>query len=460
MQAPLAQRETRPEPASAFLDPSASPQGGQEGGTPAQPAVTVAPGEGTAAPAAQPSAAKAPAGPVNLLGLDRQGFLDFCGGMGEKPFRAHQLMRWVHQRGVADWSAMTDLARSFRERLQDNALIQAPSVLKDHTAPDATRKWLFDVGAGNAVEAVFIPEARRGTLCVSSQAGCAVNCSFCSTGKQGFSRNLNTAEILGQIWLANQLLRQPGAQPRWGGADDMAQLDEDVDDAGALRPISNIVFMGMGEPLLNYNALLPALRALLDDHGYGLSRRRVTVSTSGVVPLIDRLSEDCPVALAVSLHASNDTLRDQLVPLNRKYPLKELLAACQRYLKVAPRDFITFEYVMLKDINDSVAHARELAALVADVPCKFNLIPFNPFPNSGLSRSSDRTIRQFGDVLLRAGIVTTVRRTRGDEIDAACGQLAGEVVDRTRLRERTVQFHRPAARQGGRSGGNGQPARA
>ena len=460
MQAPLAQRETRPEPASAFLDPSASPQGGQEGGTPAQPAVTVAPGEGTAAPAAQPSAAKAPAGPVNLLGLDRQGFLDFCGGMGEKPFRAHQLMRWVHQRGVADWSAMTDLARSFRERLQDNALIQAPSVLKDHTAPDATRKWLFDVGAGNAVEAVFIPEARRGTLCVSSQAGCAVNCSFCSTGKQGFSRNLSTAEILGQIWLANQLLRQPGAQPRWGGADDMAQLDEDVDDAGALRPISNIVFMGMGEPLLNYNALLPALRALLDDHGYGLSRRRVTVSTSGVVPLIDRLSEDCPVALAVSLHASNDTLRDQLVPLNRKYPLKELLAACQRYLKVAPRDFITFEYVMLKDINDSVAHARELAALVADVPCKFNLIPFNPFPNSGLSRSSDRTIRQFGDVLLRAGIVTTVRRTRGDEIDAACGQLAGEVVDRTRLRERTVQFHRPAARQGGRSGGNGQPARA
>lgn len=460
MQAPLAQRETRPEPASAFLDPSASPQGGQEVGTPAQPAVTVAPGEGTAAPAAQPSTAKAPAGPVNLLGLDRQGFLDFCGGMGEKPFRAHQLMRWVHQRGVADWSAMTDLARSFRERLQDKALIQAPSVLKDHTAPDATRKWLFDVGAGNAVEAVFIPEARRGTLCVSSQAGCAVNCSFCSTGKQGFSRNLSTAEILGQIWLANQLLRQPGAQPRWSGADDMAQLDEDVDDAGALRPISNIVFMGMGEPLLNYNALLPALRALLDDHGYGLSRRRVTVSTSGVVPLIDRLSEDCPVALAVSLHASNDTLRDQLVPLNRKYPLKELLAACQRYLKVAPRDFITFEYVMLKDINDSVAHARELAALVADVPCKFNLIPFNPFPNSGLSRSSDRTIRQFGDVLLRAGIVTTVRRTRGDEIDAACGQLAGEVVDRTRLRERTVQFHRPAARQGGRSGGNGQPARA
>ena len=387
--------------------------------------------------------ARKAAGPVNLLGLDRKGFLEFCAGLGEKPFRAQQLMRWVHQRGVSDWSAMTDLARVFRERLQDQALIRAPGVLKDHTARDSTRKWLFDVGGGNAVEAVFIPEARRGTLCVSSQAGCAVNCSFCSTGKQGFSRNLNTAEILGQIWLANQLLRQPGAQPRWNGSDDMARMDEDLDDGGAERPISNIVFMGMGEPLLNYGALLPALRVLLDDHAYGLSRRRVTVSTSGVVPLIDRLSDDCPVALAVSLHASNDTLRDQLVPLNRKYPLKELLAACQRYLKVAPRDFITFEYVMLNGINDTVKHAHELVSLVADVPCKFNLIPFNPFPNSGLNRSSDRTIRQFSEELLRAGIVTTVRRTRGNEIDAACGQLAGEVVDRTRLRERTVRIHRP-----------------
>lgn len=392
---------------------------------------------------------------TNLLGLDRAGFQAFCAELGEKPFRATQLMRWVHHRGVADWSAMTDLARVFRERLQARASIEPPSVLADHTAADATRKWLFDVGAGNAVEAVFIPEARRGTLCVSTQAGCAVNCRFCSTGKQGFSRNLSTAEVLGQIWLANRLLKTPDAQPRWAGtgADDAA--DDEGDDAPAeQRPISNIVFMGMGEPLLNYGALLPALRALLDDHGYGLSRRRVTVSTSGVVPLIDRLSEDCPVALAVSLHASNDRLRDELVPLNRKYPLAELLAACRRYLKVAPRDFITFEYVMLRDINDSVRHAQELAALVADVPCKFNLIPFNPFPESGLVRSTDRSIRVFAEVLQRAGIVTTTRKTRGDEIDAACGQLAGEVVDRTRLRERSIRIHRPArpGRAGQRAG--------
>lgn len=423
--------------AAGAASPAGTSAAAVAGGAPAVDTAATAPSGAAAA------ALRRPAGPTNLLGLDRKGFLDFCAGLGEKPFRAQQLMRWVHQRGVSDWSAMTDLARAFRERLQTQALIRAPGVLKDHTAGDSTRKWLFDVGGGNAVEAVFIPEARRGTLCVSSQAGCAVNCSFCSTGKQGFSRNLNTAEILGQIWLANQLLRQPGAQPRWNGSDDMARMDEDLDDGGAERPISNIVFMGMGEPLLNYGALLPALRALLDDHAYGLSRRRVTVSTSGVVPLIDRLGDDCPVALAVSLHASNDALRDQLVPLNRKYPLRELLAACQRYLKVAPRDFITFEYVMLDGVNDSVKHAHELVSLVADVPCKFNLIPFNPFPNSGLNRSSDRTIRQFSEVLVRAGIVTTVRRTRGDEIDAACGQLAGEVVDRTRLRERTVKFHRP-----------------
>ncbi len=384
---------------------------------------------------------------TNLLGLDRAGFQSFCAELGQKPFRATQLMRWVHHRGEDDWAAMTDLARAFRERLQARAEITPPTVLADHTAADATRKWLFDVGAGNAVEAVFIPEARRGTLCVSTQAGCAVNCRFCSTGKQGFSRNLTTAEVLGQIWLANRLLKAPDAQPRWAGAgmDEPVSAEDDGDDAqAALRPISNIVFMGMGEPLLNYGALLPALRALLDDHGYGLSRRRVTVSTSGVVPLIDRLSADCPVALAVSLHASNDRLRDELVPLNRKYPLAELLAACQRYLKVAPRDFITFEYVMLRDINDSVRHAQELVALVADVPCKFNLIPFNPFPESGLLRSTDRSIRMFADVLQRAGIVTTIRRTRGDEIDAACGQLAGEVVDRTRLRERSIRIHRPA----------------
>ncbi len=394
---------------------------------------------------------------VNLLGLDRAGLLALCDGWGEKPFRAGQLLRWIHQRGESDWAAMTDLARAFRDRLSGLALIEAPAIVADHTAADATRKWLFDVGAGNAVEAVFIPEARRGTLCVSTQAGCAVNCRFCSTGKQGFSRNLGTAEILGQIWLANRLLSAPGAVARWQRRD--GPLAEDSDDAGddaalSSRPISNVVFMGMGEPLLNYDALLPALRALVDDYGYGLSRRRVTVSTSGVVPMIDRLGADCPVALAVSLHAGNDTLRDQLVPLNRKYPLDELLAACRRYLAVAPRDFITFEYVMLRDVNDSIAQARELVALVRDLPCKFNLIPFNPFPESGLLRSTDHAIRQFAEVLGNAGIVTTVRRTRGDDIDAACGQLAGEVVDRTRLRDREsrITVHRTAPVAAGNRG--------
>jgi 23S rRNA (adenine2503-C2)-methyltransferase len=399
---------------------------------------------------------------VNLLGLDRAGLLAFCQSLGQKPFRATQLMRWIHQRGEADFDAMTDLAREFRGRLQAASLIAAPRIIADHTAADATRKWLFDVGAGNAVEAVFIPEARRGTLCISTQAGCAVNCRFCSTGKQGFSRNLGSDEILGQVWLAGRLLAEPGAMPRWhrgaaaGAQDAMAgaldesldegSVDEAADGAGLIsRPISNVVFMGMGEPLLNYDALVPALRALVDDHGYGLSRRRVTVSTSGVVPMVDRLAADCPVALAVSLHAGNDALRDQLVPLNRKYPLAELMAACRRYLEVAPRDFITFEYVMLRGVNDSPAQARELLELVRDVPCKFNLIPFNPFPESGLVRSDDHTIRQFAEVLVNAGIVTTIRKTRGDDIDAACGQLAGEVVDRTRLKDRTrkITIHPP-----------------
>ena len=408
-------------------------------------------------------APRVPASPlalkVNLLGLDRAGLVAFCQALGQKPFRAVQLMRWVHQRQAADLDAMSDLARAFRQELHEKACIQAPAVIADNVAADATRKWLFDVGAGNAVEAVFIPEARRGTLCISTQAGCAVNCRFCSTGKQGFSRNLGTDEILGQVWLANRLLAEPGAQVRWqrpsgaaGGdgptateasaaADATLEAAAELaaDPAGAARPISNVVFMGMGEPLLNYDALLPAVRALTDDHGYGLSRRRVTVSTSGVVPMIDRLAADCPVALAVSLHAGNDALRDELVPLNRKYPLAELMAACRRYLEVAPRDFITFEYVMLRGVNDSPEQAAELVELVRDVPCKFNLIPFNPFPESGLVRSQDHTIRRFAEVLGNAGIVTTIRKTRGDDIDAACGQLAGEVVDRTRLKERAVR---------------------
>lgn len=357
---------------------------------------------------------------VNLLAFDVAGLTDYVESIGEKPFRAKQLARWMHQRGASDVESMTDLARSLRDRLRLCTEISAPAILRDSESADGTRKWLLDVGAGNAVETVFIPEEDRGTLCVSSQAGCAVNCVFCSTGRQGFSRNLVTAEIIGQLWLAEHALRRSRG------------------DADGERVISNVVLMGMGEPLQNYEALLPALRLMLDDHAYGLSRRRVTVSTSGMVPQIDRLADDCPVALAVSLHAPTDELRDRLVPLNRKYPLRELMAACRRYLRVAPRDFITFEYVMLDGVNDADGHADALLALVHDVPCKFNLIPFNPFPDSGLARSSSTRIKAFAQRLSDAGIVTTVRRTRGDDIDAACGQLAGDVQDRTRRRLRAV----------------------
>jgi 23S rRNA (adenine2503-C2)-methyltransferase len=321
---------------------------------------------------------------------------------------------------------MSDLAKSLRAKLAGRATIAAPAVIRDGASTDGTRKWLLDVGKGDAIETVFIPEDDRGTLCVSSQAGCAVNCVFCSTGKQGFSRNLSTAEIVGQLWFAEHTLRRDAA----------AQASTEGE-----RIISNVVLMGMGEPLQNYEAVLPALRLMLDDDAYGLSRRRVTLSTSGMVPQIDRLAQDCPVALAVSLHAPNDALRDRLVPLNRKYPLRELLSACQRYLRVAPRDFITFEYVMLEGINDSDAQARELVALVRDVPCKFNLIPFNPFPGADVRGSAPARIRSFAQTLIDAGIVATTRKTRGDDIDAACGQLAGEVRDRTRLAERNQ--HRP-----------------
>ena len=360
---------------------------------------------------------------VNLLDFDAAQLAAFVDSLGEKPFRARQLLRWIHRRGARDFDAMSDLAKSLRSKLSQHAHIGCPGVLSDVIAADGTRKWLLDVGLGNAIEAVFIPEEDRGTLCISTQAGCAVNCVFCSTGRQGFNRNLTTAEIIGQLWMAEHMLRA-GA----GGADNNRD-----------RAISNVVLMGMGEPLQNYDAVLPALRLMLDDNAYGLSRRRVTVSTSGMVPLIDRLAVDCPVALAVSLHASNDSLRDTLVPLNKKYPLRELLAACSRYLRTAPRDFITFEYVMLDGINDSDRHAAELVALVADVPCKFNLIPFNPFPESGFERSSGQRIRAFAQHLADAGIVTTTRRTRGDDIDAACGQLAGDIRDRTRVGDRTVR---------------------
>jgi 23S rRNA (adenine2503-C2)-methyltransferase len=361
---------------------------------------------------------------VNLLDLDLDGLAAFCEQLGEKRFRAVQLFRWIHQRGARDFTAMTDLARSLRDKLPAHAHITGLPVLSRQDSTDGTIKWLFDVGDGNAVETVFIPEDDRGTLCVSSQAGCAVGCRFCSTGHQGFSRNLTTGEIVAQLWHAEFFLRQ--------------HLNTSE------RVISNVVMMGMGEPLQNYHALVPALKVMLDDHGYGLSRRRVTVSTSGVVPMMDRLAQDCPVALAVSLHAPNDTLRDSLVPLNRKYPLSELLDACLRYLPAAPRDFITFEYCMLDGVNDQPEHARQLLALLRShggrgVPCKINLIPFNPFPDSGLTCSPRSVVQQFARLLLEGGLVTTVRKTRGDDIDAACGQLAGDVLDRTRAASRMAQ---------------------
>lgn len=361
---------------------------------------------------------------VNLLDFDLEALTVFCERLGEKRFRAVQLFRWIHQKGASDFDAMSDLAKSLREKLKTHAVVQGLFVLSQHASRDGTIKWLFDVGAGNAVEAVFIPQEERGTLCVSSQAGCAMACRFCSTGHQGFSRNLSTGEILAQLWFAEHFLRRH-----------LARTD---------RVISNVVMMGMGEPLQNFRELLPALRVMLDDNAYGLSRRRVTVSTSGVVPMIDRLASECPVALAVSLHAPNDELRNGLVPLNRKYPISELLAACRVYLAHAPRDFITFEYCMLQGVNDSDEAAHELLTLMGAnraqrAWCKFNLIPFNPFPGSGLHRSPPERIGRFAAILIEGGVVTTVRKTRGDDIDAACGQLAGDVQDRTRVVERMAR---------------------
>lgn len=369
---------------------------------------------------------------VNLLDFDAKSLTGFCAEIGEKPFRAKQLMRWIHQSGEADFAGMSDLAKVLREKLSATAVVEPPQVISDHTAADGTRKWLLSVGASNGIETVFIPERSRGTLCISSQVGCALECSFCSTGRQGFNRNLSVAEIIGQLWWANKALGEGVAgepAPNLGSA---AGEPAEVQPPARSRAISNVVMMGMGEPLANFDNVVTALDLMLDDNAYGLSRRRVTVSTSGLVPAMDRLRERCPVALAVSLHAPNDALRDQLVPINRKYPIRELMAACQRYLQSAPRDFITFEYVMLDGVNDSVAQARELVKLVRDTPCKFNLIPFNPFPDSGYQRSSPEAVRRFRDVLMQAGLVTTVRKTRGDDIAAACGQLAGQVQDKTR----------------------------
>jgi 23S rRNA (adenine2503-C2)-methyltransferase len=398
---------------------------------------------------------------TSLLGLDPPALERFFGDLGEKPFRARQVSRWLHQRFAADVAEMTDLSKALREKLATRVTIEAPRVLRDTTAPDGTRKWLFDVGNGNAVETVFIPEGDRedgdetadtvtsahaaessaessasrirsagatprapvryrGTLCISSQAGCALDCAFCSTGKQGFNRNLTAAEIVGQLWHANRTLLAEGDYARWVGE--------------GRAPITNVVMMGMGEPLANFDNVVAALKVFLDDNAYGLSRRRVTVSTSGLVPLLDRLAEECPVALAVSLHAPDDALRDRLVPINRKHPIAELVAACHRYLPRAPRDFVTFEYVMLDGVNDRPEHARALAKIARAVPSKLNLIPFNPFPGTEFRASPRERIREFQRTLADAGIVTTVRKTRGETIDAACGQLAGQVQDRVKRR--------------------------
>ena len=354
----------------------------------------------------------------NLLGMTLAEMTAFFAEMGEKPFRAKQVFRWIHHFGVDNFDAMTDLAKSLREKLPEVAVIVPPKLMTEQASKDGTRKWLLDVGTGNGIEVVFIPENERGTLCISSQVGCALDCTFCSTGKQGFNRNLTTAEIIGQLWWANKAM---GRDPK------------------GERIVSNVVMMGMGEPLANFDCVTNAMDIMLDDHGYGLSRRRVTLSTSGIVPNLQRLKSRCPVALAVSLHAPNDALRDVLVPINQKYPLVELLACIRDYLEAAPRDFVTFEYVMLDGVNDSVQQAHELVALVGDLSCKFNLIPWNPFPDAPYRRSSNNAIHRFREVLQNAGFVVTVRKTRGDDIDAACGQLAGQVVDKSRRSQTTSQ---------------------
>jgi len=387
---------------------------------------------------------------TNLLDFTLPAMTEWFGAQGEKPFRARQVFQWIHQRGVADFAAMTDLAKSLREKLKAIAEVRPPAVLSEHRSEDGTVKWLFDVGVGNGIETVYIPEDDRGTLCVSSQVGCALDCKFCSTGRQGFNRDLGVAEIIGQVWVANRRLEEMEREgmasrleprtsrlpaPRAEGAPRPGGEGE----PRSPRPVSNVVMMGMGEPLNNFEPVVAAMRIMLDDFAYGLSRRRVTLSTSGVVPQIRKLAEALPVALAVSLHAPNDELRSRIVPLNKTYPIAELLAACREYLEVSPRDFITFEYVMLQGVNDAPDHAKELARLLKKVPSKVNLIPFNGFPDSGFERSAMDRIKRFQQVLLDAGFIATIRRTRGDDIDAACGQLAGQVVNR--MKKKTVRIH-------------------
>ena len=380
---------------------------------------------------------------ANLLDFTLPALTEWFAAQGEKPFRAKQVFRWIHQRGVGDFEAMTDLAKSLREKLVASAEVRAPAILSEHRSADGTVKWLFDVGIGNGIETVFIPEDDRGTLCVSSQVGCALDCKFCSTGRQGFNRDLSMGEIVGQLWVANRRLEEmevdglssripsPRPSPRGEG-----------EDRRSPKPVTNVVMMGMGEPLNNFQPVVDAMSAMLDDNAYGLSRRRVTLSTSGVVPNIRKLRDALPVALAVSLHAPNDAIRSRIMPINDAYPIAELLAACNDYLAVAPRDFITFEYVMLKGINDAPDHARELARTLRDTPSKVNLIPFNPFPESGFERTDMERIRLFQKILMDEGYIATVRKTRGDDIDAACGQLAGQVVNRMK-RKHVVRFAAP-----------------
>lgn len=350
---------------------------------------------------------------INLLGLERPELEAFVVARGNKPFRARQLMNWLYKRVEGDINAMTDLARDFRSQLLTTAEVRTPEVLSRHDSADGTRKWLLSADASQAFEMVFIPEAERGTLCISSQVGCALDCSFCSTAQQGFNRNLTTAEIIGQVWLAN---RELGFEP------------------GGERRITNVVFMGMGEPLANFRQVVPAIRILLDDLGFDISRRRVTLSTSGLVPQMYKLAEEVNCALAVSLHAPDDALRDELVPINRRHPIAELLEACWHYIDEQNGRSVTFEYVMLDGVNDQRSHARELVRLLKDKPAKLNLIPFNPFPGTHYRRSPMPVITAFRDELLQRGVMATIRRTRGDDIDAACGQLAGRVNDRTRIR--------------------------
>jgi 23S rRNA (adenine2503-C2)-methyltransferase len=356
--------------------------------------------------------------PVNLFGLDRTALRARFAEMGEAPYRADQVMNWIYRRGVRDFALMSNLGKELRARLASVFVIVPPELVDEQTSADGTRKWVLKAGEGQAIETVFIPEDDRGTLCISSQVGCAMDCSFCSTGAQGFSRNLSTAEIIAQVWFAAKAL---------GG------------DFQHDRVVSNIVFMGMGEPLANYDAVVTALKILLDDHGFGLSKRKVTVSTSGLVPYMDRLRQEVDCAMAVSLHAPNDALRNQLVPINKKYPLAELMEACRRYTEGKDRKaHIVYEYVMLDGVNDAPEHARQLVKLLAGLPAKVNLIPFNPFPQTQYQRSPMERIRAFADILKAKDILTTIRKTRGDDIDAACGQLAGKVNNRQKQRLRDI----------------------